>query len=173
MGVYRTQPIIPVIWTGPDYVGLSHTFTEGDWGGTGIAPRLGNGSNYVADATRGEDNTWQNLRVFGNVFADVKIIEGLNFRTSFGGSYGSSYYRGWTGKTYENSENTATSTYQNSADYGGEWTWTNTLTFARQMGDHNLLAVAGYEAGKYGMGRNVGAQKAGYFSEALTLQDRG
>ncbi len=170
MGVYRTQPIIPVIWTGPDFVGLSHTFTEGDWGGTGIAPRLGNGDNYVANATRGEDNTWQNLRVFGNVFADVKIIEGLNLRTSFGGSYGNSYYRGWTGKTYESAENTATSTYQNNADYGGEWTWTNTLTFARQLGNHNVLAVAGYEAGKYGMGRNVGAQKAGYFSEALTFR---
>jgi len=169
-GVYRTQPIIPVKWTDADYVGLSHTFTEGDWGGTGIAPRLGNGSNYVADATRSEDNTWQNLRVFGNVFADVKIIEGLNFRTSFGGSYGNSYYRGWTGMTYENSENTATSSYQNNADYGGEWTWTNTLTFARQMGEHNLLAVLGYEAGKYGMGRNVGATKAGYFSEALTFR---
>jgi hypothetical protein len=35
LGVYRTQPIIPVNWTGADYVGLSHTFTDGDWGGTG------------------------------------------------------------------------------------------------------------------------------------------
>ena len=169
-GVYRTQPIIPVIWYSADYSGLSHDFTYGDWGGTGIAPRLGNGSNYVAGQTRSEDNTWQNLRVFGNVFADVKIIEGLNLRTSFGGSFGNTYYRGWDGMTYEDSENTATSSYQNSAQYRGEWTWTTTLTFARQMGEHNLLAVAGYEAGEYGMGRNVGANKADYFSDALSYR---
>jgi TonB-linked SusC/RagA family outer membrane protein len=170
LGAYRTQPIIPNIWTEADYAGLSHNFTAGDWGGTGIAPRLGNGSNYVADQTRGEDNTWQELRVFGNVFADVKIIEGLNFRTSFGGFMSNTYYRGWSGKTYENSENTATSSYGNSANYRGEWTWTNTLTFARQMGEHNLLAVLGYEAGKYGMGRDVGANKADYFSESLAYR---
>ncbi len=77
MAVYGTQPIIPVTWTGPDFVGLSHTFTAGDWGGTGIAPRLGNRSNYVASQTRGGDNKWQNLRVMGNAYVDVKIIEGL------------------------------------------------------------------------------------------------
>ena len=170
MGVYRAQPIIPVKWTGDPYTGLSHTFVEGDWGGTGIAPRLGNGSNYVASATRNADDGWQDLRVFGNVFADVKIIEGLTFRTSFGGSINNWYQRNWTGKTYEDSENTATSSYNEQGGFGGEWTWTNTLTFARQMGEHNLLAVAGYESGKYGMGRNVGATHADYFSEALTYR---
>jgi TonB-dependent SusC/RagA subfamily outer membrane receptor len=99
MQVYRTPPIIPVYWTGPDYVGLSHTFTEGDYGGTGIAPRLGNGSNYIADQTRNEKDVWQNIRILGNVYADVKIIEGLNFRTSFGGDFGHSYSTDWAGKT--------------------------------------------------------------------------
>jgi TonB-linked SusC/RagA family outer membrane protein len=165
MQVYRTPPIIPVYWTGADYVGLSHTFVEGDYGGTGIAPRLGNGSNYIADQTRNEKDVWQNLRIMGNVYADVKIIEGLNFRTSFGGDFGHSYSTDWAGKTYENSENLATSQYGENASYGGSWTWTNTLTFARQLGDHNILAVAGYEASKTGMGRGVAARAADYFSE--------
>ena len=170
MGVYREQPIIPVIWNSGTFDGLSTTFEDGMWGGTGISARLGNGSNYVASATRNADDGWQDLRVFGNVFADVKIIEGLNIRTSFGGSMNNWYTKNWTGKTYEDSENTATSSYGEQAGYGGEWTWTNTLTFARQLGDHNILAVAGYEAGKYGMGRNVGASHADYFSEALTYR---
>lgn len=170
MGVYRMQPIIPVYWEHDDYVGLSHTFTEGDWGGTGIAPRLGNGSNYVATATRNELDGWQDLRVFGNVFADVKIIEGLSFRTSFGGSINNWYTKNWTGSTYEDSENVATSSYSEQGGYAGEWTWTNTLTYAAQFGDHNILAVAGYESGKYNMGRSVGGQKADYFSDAETYR---
>ncbi|NOY36121.1 MAG: TonB-dependent receptor [Chlorobi bacterium] len=170
MGVYRAQPIVPVIWNSGSFTGLSHTFENGDWGGTGIAPRLGNGSNYVADATRSKDNRWQDIRLLGNIYADVKIIEGLNFKTSFGGSFNNWYTTNWSGKTYENSENQATSSYSESSGYGNEWTWTNTLTFNKQFGDHNILAVAGYEAVRTGMGRNVSAQRAGYFSDALSFR---
>jgi len=170
MGVYRAQPIIPVIWNSGTYDGLSHTFENGDWGGTGIAPRLGNGSNYVADRTRAKDNKWQDLKVLGNIFADVKILEGLSFRTSFGGAINNWYGTNWNGSTYELSENQATSSYQEYGGYGMEWTWTNTLTLAKQLGDHNVLAVAGYEAVKTGIGRNVNAQGAGYFSDAFTFR---
>jgi len=169
-GVYRAQPIIPVIWHGDGYQGNTHFFEEGDWGGTGIASRLGNSGNWVANAERNKNDMWQDLRVFGNVFADVKIIEGLNVRTSFGGSINNWYQTNWTSDTYEAAENTATNSYNEQGGTGGEWTWTTTVTFARQMGDHNLLAVAGYEAGKYGMGRSVGATKADYFSDALTYR---
>jgi len=170
MGVYRAQPIIPVIWNSGTFTGLSHTFENGDWGGTGIAPRLGNGSNYVADRTRAKDNRWQDIRLLGNLYADVKILDGLNFKTSFGGSVNNWYSTNWSGKTYENSENKATSSYSESSGYGMDWVWTNTLTFNRQIGDHNLLAVAGYEAVKTGIGRNLSAQSAGYFSNALSYR---
>jgi len=168
--VYRSQPVIPVYWTHDPFVGLSHTFVDGDYGGTGIAPRLGNGSNFVADATRDADDVWTNIRIMGNVFADVKIIEGLNLRTSFGGDIGNTYQTNWSGASYENSENNLTPTYGESASMGGSWTWTNTLTFARQMGDHNLLAVLGYEAAKTGMGRGVDATGAGYFSTTFAYR---
>ncbi len=170
MGVYRMQSIIPVKWHGAPFTGLSHTFKEGDWGGTGIAPRLGNASNWVADANRSKTDKWQNVRLLGNIYADVKIIEGLNFKTSFGGSLSNWYWTNWSGATYENSENQATSSYQEGSGYGGDWTWTNTLTFNRKFGDHTILAVAGYEAVKTGMGRDVNARRAGYFSDAYSFR---
>jgi len=170
MGVYRQQSIIPVIWNAGTYEGMSHTFENGDWGSTGIAPRLGNGSNYVASRTRDKDDVWKDIRLMGNIFADVKILEGLNFRTSFGGSMNNWYSTNWTGKTYEDSENVATSSYSENSGYGADWTWTNTLTFSRQLGDHSILAVAGYEAVKTGIGRSVYAQRAGYFSEAFSYR---
>ncbi|KPK84612.1 MAG: hypothetical protein AMS27_09405, partial [Bacteroides sp. SM23_62_1] len=170
MGVYRAQPIIPVIWDKGPYKGMSHDWEDGDWGGTGIAPRLGNGSNFVAGATRDEDDRWQDIRLLGNVFADVKIIEGLNLRTSFGGSFNNYYQTNWTSMTYEDSENVATPTYQEQAGYGADWTWTNTLTLSKQFGDHSILAVAGYEAVKLGIGRGLNAQHARYFSDAFAYR---
>ena len=164
-GAYRMMSIIPVIWESGPYQGLTHFWEDGDWGSTGIANRLGNGQNFVSDATRDKDDKWQQLRILGNVFADLKIIEGLNLKTSIGGSIDMQYYTNWTGSTYEHSENTATPTYRETGQIGGFWTWTNTLTYNAQFGDHSILAVAGYEANKLGYGRGVWAQGAGYFTE--------
>ncbi|MEN8202169.1 MAG: TonB-dependent receptor [Bacteroidota bacterium] len=169
-GVYRMQPIVPVVWDSGPYEGNNYNPEDGDWGGTGIAPRLGQGSNFVALRTRDKDDKWQDLRILGNVYADVEIFEGLNIRTSFGGSINNSYQTDWTSATYEEAENTATPTYREQATIGGFWTWTNTLTFTRQFGDHSILAVAGYEANKLGLGRGVNATGTGYFSDVFTYR---
>jgi len=172
MAVYRAQPILPVKWNSGTFEGqaTAHTFENGDWAGTGVAPRLGNGENWVADNINDQDDRWQDIRFLGNVFVDVKIIEGLNFKTSFGGSLNSWHSTNWTEKQYWNAENATTSTYGENSGYGSNWTWTNTLTYNNQFGDHNILAVAGYEAVKTGIGREVGAQRAGYFSNTLTYR---
>ena len=170
MGAYTTQPVIPVKWEWDPFVGLSHTFVRGDWASTGLAPRLGNKDNMVPDFYRDKDDVSSGMRILGNVFADVKIIEGLNFRTSFGGDFGYGYSTDWYASSYEKSENHLTDVYSEDGSYGGSWTWTNTLTFARQMGDHNVLAVAGYEATKEGMGRGVGATGNGYYSNVFSFR---
>jgi len=36
--------------------------------------------------------------------------------------------------------------------------WTNSVTFDRQLGQHKILAVAGYEAANYGMGQIISNQ---------------
>lgn len=170
MAVYRMQPIIPVKWEHDTFVGLSHTFENGDWAGTGLAPRLGNAENWVADNINDQDDVWQDLRILGNVYVDVKLIEGLNFKSSLGGSRNAWHSTNWTEKQYWNAENALTSTYSENSGRGFEWTWTNTLTLDKAFGDHNILAVAGYEAVKTGIGRSVGATRAGYFSDALTYR---
>ncbi len=169
-GVYRAQPIIPVIWDSGPFDGLSHNFENGDWGGSGISPRLGQGANYVASTARNNDDRWQDIRILGNVFVDVEILDGLNFKTSFGGSFNNWYSTDWNGSTYERSENQATSSYRERSGYGSDWVWTNTLTYNKQFGDHSILAVAGYESVKTDISRNVSAQRAGYFSDALAFR---
>jgi TonB-linked SusC/RagA family outer membrane protein len=167
---YRLQSIIPVKWTGPDYVGLSHTFTEGDWGGTGIAPRLGNSGNTVAGLWRGKDNWGQNLNLLGNLYVDIQILNGLNFRSNFGGGFGDYYGISYGWATYESAENTLSQTFTESANWGANWIWTNQLTFDRTFGDHKIAAVAGYEAVKTGIGRNMSAQRGNYYSNEVSYR---
>jgi TonB-linked SusC/RagA family outer membrane protein len=170
MGVYRTQPIIPVIFNGTPFQGIARTWQPGDWGGTGMAPRLGQSSNVFADQTRNKDDINFDVRILGSTFADVKIIEGLNFRTTFGGSFQNGYYSDYQFATYERSENIATASLNEGAYYNADWNWTNTLTYNKTFGSHKLLAVAGYEAVKYGIGRGMNGQRAGYFSDAVAFR---
>ena len=165
MGSYRAQPIVPVYWTGPDFVGLTHTFVKGDFGGTGIAGSLGNNSNVVANLIRAKDNKYWDMRMIGSTYVDVKILQGLNFKSLIGGTFYTGHGVGWTGISYENSENQATNGLSENAYFGGDWSWTNQLTFDKTFGQHKILAVAGYEATKYDIGRDMSASRGGYFTD--------
>ena len=170
LGVYRLQPIIPAIMT-TSVTGLSHNFIPGDWGGTGLAPRLGNGPNVLADLTRDKDDTSFDVRIIGSMFVDIEIMEGLNFRSTWGGTLQNGYFTNYNFATYENSENNLTPTFTEGAFHNSDWVWTNTLTYDAQFGEeHRLLAVGGYEAVEFGIGRNVSGIRAGYFSDAVDFR---
>ena len=162
---YRSQPIIPIIWSAGSYAGLTHTYENGDWGGTGIAARLGQAENEVASLTRGKDNSSWNMHLIGSGYLDVKILQGLNFKSTLGGTFDNGYWTSYSYKTYERSENNSTNSFSEGAYYGNDWVWTNTLTFDKTFGQHKILAVGGYEAVKYGVGRSVSGNRAGYFSD--------
>lgn len=163
--IYREQSIIPVKWTGPDYVGSTHTFHVGDWGGTGISAGLGNVSNPVANLTRAKDNRYWDMRIIGNTYLDITILEGLRFRSTMGGTWSAHYGTTYNFLTYENAENAAANSFQEEANYGSDWVWTNTLTLDKTFDVHKILVVVGYEASKYGLGRNMTATRGGYFSD--------
>ncbi len=162
--VYRLQPLIPHVITTP-VSGTNHDYIVGDYGGTGIAPRLGNTWNEYARRIRNQDDRGEDIRLLGSTFVDVEIIKGLNARSTFGGTYQNGYNTDWTGAEYENAENVATAAYNEQGYFNSDWVWTNTLTFDKDFGSHSLLAVAGYESVKYGIGRGVTANRAGYFSD--------
>ncbi len=170
VAAYRLQPIIPAIITQP-ITGISHNFVPGEFGGTGISPRLGNSSNELANLIRDQDDWEFDVRILGSAFIDVKIIDGLNFRSTIGGTFQNRYFQNYNFATYERSENVATPSFTEGASYGSDWVWTNTLTWQAKLGaDHSLLAVAGYEAVEYGIGRNVSGQRAGYFSDDVDFR---
>ena len=169
MAAYRLQTITPAI-VDQEIQGTTRLFLPGDYGGTGISPGMGNNANFLAQRDRSKDNFGQNIRMIGNIYADVKILDGLNFRSTIGGTYGTWFWTNWQGSTYENAENRATDTYQEGAGWGSEWNWTNTLTYNKSFGSNNLLLVGGYEAVKTGIGRSHDGTRAGYFSNDFSYR---
>lgn len=168
MGPYRQQPIIPVILQQDfQYSATSRQYRAGEFGGTGMAPRLGNATNAYANLFRGKDNNNWGIRMIGSAFVDIKILQGLNFRSTLGGTWNNGYGVNYTMFTYENAENTATSNLNESAFWGADWVFTNSLTFSKAFGMTRVNAVGGYESVKYGIGRNVSGARAGYFSDLV------
>ena len=150
--MYTLQSIIPVY------------DIKGGFGST-RGQNLGNQSSPVAALKRGKDNLDFDTRLFGNVYAEADLIKGLTVRTSFGGAIQNGYNYSFSYHSYENSENNGTNSFSESANYNSEWTWTNTATYKKTFGDHNLSVVAGTEAVKQGIGRGVGGNRIDYFSD--------
>jgi len=132
---YRIQTIIPVYDIKGNFAG-----TRGD--------KLGNADNPLAVLYRAKDNVGKSGQFFGSAFADVKLWEGLNFRTTYGIRYET--YNGISIE-YPNPERSEGSFTNNKLTethgYNSEWTWTNTLTYKKLFNNlHNLTLLAGTEA---------------------------
>lgn len=90
----------------------------------------------------------------GNVFADAEIFKGLTVRSSLGGKlsfWGNQFF---SPKYYLNpstlNQNMSSITRNNGKAL--DWTITNTITYARQLGDHDFSVMIGQEANELGIG---------------------
>jgi TonB-linked SusC/RagA family outer membrane protein len=148
---YRQHPIIPVYDIMGNYAG---TFGPGG---------LGQATNPVAARKRTSNNKGLGNRIFGNIFAEVDLFKHFTVRSSFGGEYYSYRSRGFNYPTYENAENGQTNSYNESMGSGFNWTWTNTVTYSQEFGEHNIKVVAGSEAYE-ASGSDMSAASRDYFS---------
>jgi TonB-dependent starch-binding outer membrane protein SusC len=150
-GPYRSQPIIPVTMT-QQVTGLSRTFQPGEWGGTGLAHRLGNTLNEVAELTRNRKSLSRDYHFTGQGYLDIMIIDGLNIRSSYGNTNVTGKTIDYLMSSYESSENRPASQVSRSSGLFKDWLWTATASFTKKFGSQKISAVAGYELMKYGSG---------------------
>ena len=149
---YREDVIIPVYDIMGNFAGTK-------------SQDLGNARNPFADIYRTKDNHGYNWDITGNVFAEVDFLRHFTARTSFGGVMDNNYYYNFNYVGYENAEgNTGVNSFSEGAGYNTNWTFTNTLTYTNNFGEHNVKALVGTEAVKY-YGRYVGATRSNFFSE--------
>ncbi len=128
------QPVVPVY------------SVDGGWGGP--APGMTDRHNPVRLIEQNKQNQSRTARVFGNMYADLEIIKGLNYRSNFGIDYTENYYRKMdysyeSGFLISDISRVTTSQWHNIA-----WTWSNTLNYKFERGKHNADIVVGTEAVK-------------------------
>lgn len=96
-----------------------------------------------------KDAKYKSTRFVGNIFGDVKISDGLVFRSSFGFDYNDV-----KDKIFEDSYMNPGSTHQqhstNSLQYNYNtfftWLWENTVTYDKVFGEHKLNLLGGITA---------------------------
>jgi len=152
---YREMPIIPVF------------DVAGNYGGTYDGPTgepLGNGQSPYAGQANQSTNNAHFVLVEGNIFAEADIAKDFTLRTSIGGNLYNQYYWALVYNPYQDYEshgnpNGANENEQMSSNYN----WTNTITFKKTFGKHDITAFAGYELKAY-TGRQFSASAQGFFS---------
>ncbi|MDC6352730.1 TonB-dependent receptor [Zeaxanthinibacter sp. PT1] len=129
----RMSPLIPVY------------DDEGNFAGTG-GPGLSNTRSPVAQLLRGDDNYNKLFRVFGDVYLQANVYEGLTLKTLFSGTVESGNNRSFLALDPEFIEPLSTNTLTEFTFNNFSWTWSNTANYANSFGDHNINVLAGIEA---------------------------
>jgi TonB-linked SusC/RagA family outer membrane protein len=128
------QPVVPVYDIGGNFA-------------AGKAVGLGNQANPLKAAWADKDDLGTNLKLFGNAFAGFRLLEGLQLHTRFGFNRLEQALHGYDPIDPELSEPSFSDGINENYYTFTEWTWTNTLRFARQLGErHRVAVLLGQEA---------------------------
>ena len=150
----RSSPLIPVY---DDNGGFGGTYSN--------SSGLGNARNPVAQLYRGKNDFNKSMRLFGDIYAELELMDGLKVKTSYGISTNNFDRRTFASLDPEHSEPLGTNTLVVQDQSSFDWTWTNTLNYNTSIGDHNINALLGIEAVKStGVGKEV--QASGYLFES-------
>ncbi|MEJ1241504.1 TonB-dependent receptor [Chryseolinea sp. T2] len=151
LAAFRMPSIIPVYDVFGGYAGTA-------------AKGFNNPRNPVANRDGLDNNKQFNAFGFGNVYLELDVIPGLTLRTSIGGNYVDGFSKGFTRWQYENSENNSAFGFNQAQGYRFSWTFTNTATYKKAFGDHNVEVLLGQEALNTGKGWDYSQQGNNPFS---------
>jgi TonB-dependent starch-binding outer membrane protein SusC len=133
--IHRLQPFIPV------------NDIKGYYAGTFGDPALSNSLNPVAELFRNKNNNNKNVRLFGNIYADVDLMKDLTFRSSFGIDYDLFNNRIYRANDPESAEMAGLNRLTANNSYEWTWTWYNTVTYSKTFAEkHRFNIIAGTES---------------------------
>ncbi|MDR6563905.1 MULTISPECIES: TonB-dependent receptor [unclassified Arcicella] len=154
LSAFRMPPIIPVY---DEFGGYAGTAAKG----------FNNPRNPVASRDGSKNDKSYTANGFGNIYLEIEPIPNLLLKTSIGGQYTNAYSYSYSRLQYENSENNASFGYNEFSGYQFGWTFTNTINYFKQLGDHKIKLLGGYEALNTGFGRGISASGINPFSTDL------
>ena len=132
---YTTQSWVPVYNVGGDFAGS-------------VSPEGGRTSHPVYTVYSQTLETSRNFRGQASLYAEIKPIEGLVFKTQYAPSLNGAWSTGFNPVTImHNKEGSGNNSYYEQASYNMSWQWTNTVNYTTTFNmDHKLDFIAGTEA---------------------------
>lgn len=129
---------------------------DGTWGGP-VGAGLQDRWNPLAILYINKDNVQKTWRTFGNVYADVNIIDGLTFSSKFNFDINKFYFDEQTGAFNQNGsilgnrillDGQEMARFRRNRNTSETFIFTNLVSYNREFGDHTLNAFAGHEVFK-------------------------
>jgi len=106
-----------------------------------------NAGNPVAQQERAAlGNFGHNIRLLGNMYAEVDFLKNFTFKTTFGLDYGSGPSQNYGYRNFEATEINSNNTLSQSSFTNTNWVFTNVLNYNKAFGNHTISALAGYES---------------------------
>lgn len=116
-----------------------------DIAGNYVGERLG-GDHAISTLERNKDNHGYNTRIFGNVYAEADLFKVITARTSIGLDYNIEDSQTFSAKAPESSLKSQIDELEFNWRKGQTLTWTNTLNYLKEFGNHGLQILVGTEA---------------------------
>jgi len=119
----------------------------------------------ISTLTRNKDNHGYTTRIFGNLYLEADILKNLTARTSLGLDYSTYDKQSFNPKSPESDLKSQVDQLIFEWNKGQNLTWTNTINFKKDFGNHDIQFLVGTEAVSQKF-RNISANK-----NTLTFDD--
>ncbi|MEE9372119.1 MAG: TonB-dependent receptor [Saprospiraceae bacterium] len=149
----RMNPLVPVFDADGNFSG-----------GYNNANELGNTPSPVAVLSRGQNDYRKDFRLLGDVYAEIDLTDELSAKTVISGSVASLTSRAFNALDPEAAESISTNTLTEGSNSLNSWTWTNTLNYRKEFGNHDLNVLLGVEALEE-KAKGQGISRTGYLFE--------
>ena len=155
-GAYKHHPLLP-----------NYDIAGNFAGSRGL--NLGNNYNPYASQFRNQDDRTRRSRVFGNIYTQLTIADDFKFKSSFGVNLTTNQIKDINRPQPEYVEGNFINSQRSATSWDYEWTWTNTLSWAKVLNDiHDVSAYVGVEAIQ-GFGEYFGASRQRFPFEATNI----
>ncbi len=103
--------------------------------------------NPLGKLERSKDNKLKKVRIFGNVFAEIELINSLKFKTNFGINYTTSKSNIFNPTFQEPNVSRDINDLTVNDQVKFDWVWSNTLNYAKTFKEkHNVNVLVGIES---------------------------
>jgi TonB-dependent starch-binding outer membrane protein SusC len=108
--------------------------------------RMGNAQNPMFLLDKNQWDQTKRMNVTGNAYVKLNLLKGLSLKSLIGINQYGQYNDDYNYVEVAHAERGTYDSFGRGANFGLNWTWTNTIEYSLVTGPHNIRAIAGTEA---------------------------